>query len=361
MNEFSLTCFARELRDHLDAHPLAQPADLVKYCRQRAFGASRIYAGEQEALQALTGEYAALSPGDTAPLLEPLGPGAARLNLAGAAACGLTPDQLARACVLDSTLTRRDEVWFGQALEALEQLADQNALPPACSRDMKRFLALYRSKGCPPLRHSEVYRSAYQPHYRAFAGPLARLLPLMAAVSQRSAGLAENRRLAVALDGCSAAGKSEAAELLSQVFCAGVVHMDDFFLPPHLRTGQRRGQPGGNVHYERFSIQVAPRLPWRESFSYQRFDCASRTLGEWRQVPAVPVVFVEGAYALHPGCRGEYGLKAFFEVSPQLQQQRIMKRNGPDQWVRFREEWLPMERLYQEHFQIRRRADLIVE
>lgn len=361
MNDFSMTQFTRELQAHLDAHPLAQPADLVKYCRQRAFGASRTYTGEQEALQALAKEYAALSPDDAAPLLEPLGPGAARLNLAGAAASGLTPAQLARACVLDSSLAQRDEAWFRQALEALEQLAAQNALPPACSRNMKGFLALYRNKGCPPLRHNDVYRAAYQPHYRVFSGPLVRLLPLMAAVSQHSASLAENRRLAVAMDGCAAAGKTEAAEWLSRVFCAGVVHMDDFFLPPHLRTAQRRGQPGGNVHYERFSIQVAPRLPWREPFSYQRFDCARRSLGEWRQVPAVPVVFVEGAYALHPACRGEYGLKVFFDVSPRLQQERILKRNGPDQWVRFREEWIPMERLYQEHFQIRRQVDLIVE
>ena len=154
--------------------------------------------------------------------------------------------------------------------------------------------------------------------------------------------------------------------VLLAILVAGVrvlleVHMDDFFLPPHLRTAGRRGQPGGNVHYERFSIQVAPRLPWREPFSYQRFDCTRLTMNEWRQVPAVPVVFVEGAYALHPACRGEYGLKVFFDVSPQLQQQRIMQRNGPDQWVRFREEWIPMERLYQEHFQIRRHVDLIVE
>lgn len=47
MNEFSLDQFTRELQVHLEAHPLAQPADLVKYCRQRAFGASRTYAGEQ--------------------------------------------------------------------------------------------------------------------------------------------------------------------------------------------------------------------------------------------------------------------------------------------------------------------------
>lgn len=58
MNEFSLPQFSRELQEHLDAHPLAQPADLVKYCRQRAFDASRTYSGEQEALQALAGEYA---------------------------------------------------------------------------------------------------------------------------------------------------------------------------------------------------------------------------------------------------------------------------------------------------------------
>lgn len=38
-----------------------------------------------------------------------------------------------------------------------------------------------------------------------------------------------------------------------------------------------------------------------------------------------------------------------------------MKRSGADQWPRFRDEWIPMERLYQDHFQIRRQADLIVE
>ena len=152
----------------------------------------------------------------------------------------------------------------------------------------------------------------------------------------------------IAIDGRSASGKTSLSAVLAEMIGGEVVHMDDFFLPPHLRTAGRRGQPGGNVHYERFSIQVAPRLPWREPFSYQRFDCTRLTMNEWRQVPAVPVVFVEGAYALHPACRGEYGLKVFFDVSPQLQQQRIMQRNGPDQWVRFREEWIPMERLYQD-------------
>ena len=361
MKTFSLPQFNRELQQHLNAHPLAQPADLVKYCRQRAFGASRRYSDEQEALQALAGEYASLVPNDGAPLLEQLGPDTVRLDLAGAAARGLTPAQLARACVLDSRLSQPDREWFARSLDALEELAGRNTLPPAFCRGMREFLARYREKGCPPLRHSEVYRNAYRPHYRVFTGPLARLVPLMTAVSQHAVALPDNRRLAVALEGSCGAGKTEAAGWLAEIFDAGVVHMHDFFLPPHLRTGHRRGQSGGNIHYERFSIQVAPRLPWREPFSYQRFDCVRLTMAEWQQVPAVPVVFVEGAYSLHPACRGEYGLKVFFEVSPQSQQERIMKRSGADQWPRFRDEWIPMERLYQDHFQIRRQADLIVE
>lgn len=88
----------------------------------------------------------------------------------------------------------------------------------------------------------------------------------------------------MALEGSCGAGKTEAAGWLAEIFDAGVVHMHDFFLPPHLRTGHRRGQPGGNIHYERFSIQVAPRLPWREPFSYQRFDCVRLTMAEWQQV-----------------------------------------------------------------------------
>lgn len=126
MNEFSLPQFSRELQEHLDAHPLAQPGDLVKYCRQRVFSASRTYSGEQEALQALAGEYATLSPGDTAPLLEPLGSGVVRLNLAGTAASGLSPAQLARACVLDSSLPRREEVQFREEWIPMERLYQEH-------------------------------------------------------------------------------------------------------------------------------------------------------------------------------------------------------------------------------------------
>ena len=63
-------------------------------------------------------------------------------------------------------------------------------------------------------------------------------------------------RLAVALDGCCASGKTTLARRLARELEADVVPMDDFFLPPKLRMPDRLSQPGGNVHYERFSIQI---------------------------------------------------------------------------------------------------------
>lgn len=50
--------------------------------------------------------------------------------------------------------------------------------------------------------------------------------------------------------------------------------MDDFFLPPELRTAERLSQPGGNVHYERFSAEVADGILRGKPFEYSVFDCS---------------------------------------------------------------------------------------
>lgn len=109
--------------------------------------------------------------------------------------------------------------------------------------------------------------------------------------SERIRILLERRnRLVIALDGCCASGKTTLARRLAQQLPADVIPMDDFFLPPFLRTPARLAQPGGNVHYERFYEQViAPLLSFREKslrenepaskgwpvLSWDRFDCSS--------------------------------------------------------------------------------------
>ena len=84
----------------------------------------------------------------------------------------------------------------------------------------------------------------------------------------------------IAIDGRCAAGKTTLAARLVKELGGDVIHMDDFFLPPALRTPERRSEPGGNVHYERFLTEVLPNLRSGRPFSYRRFDCSRMTLGE---------------------------------------------------------------------------------
>ena len=65
--------------------------------------------------------------------------------------------------------------------------------------------------------------------------------------------LNKQEQIIITIDGCAASGKSTLAKELQPVYNAEVIHMDDFFLPFDLRTKERLDEPGGNIHYERFS------------------------------------------------------------------------------------------------------------
>ena len=137
--------------------------------------------------------------------------------------------------------------------------------------------------------------------------------------------------------------------------------MDDFFLPPELRTAQRFAQPGGNVHYERFALEAAPHLTVREPFSYRLFSCQRMDFEGEASIGREDVVLVEGAYALHPACCGSYDLSAFFDISPARQEARIRARNGDALWQRFRDQWIPLEHAYAKAFSPAQRVQFLVE
>ena len=72
--------------------------------------------------------------------------------------------------------------------------------------------------------------------------------------------LKEKGRISIAIDGDCCSGKTTLAEKLSKKYGCDVVHTDDFFLPFSLRTKERYAEPGGNIHYERFILEVLPHL-----------------------------------------------------------------------------------------------------
>ena len=91
------------------------------------------------------------------------------------------------------------------------------------------------------------------------------------------------------ISGKGGVGKTTLAAALCEAFGGACVHMDDFFLPPELRTAERLAAPGGNVHAERFLAEAAPRLG-KGAFSYRRFDCSRMAPAETVRVRYHPLI-----------------------------------------------------------------------
>lgn len=167
-------------------------------------------------------------------------------------------------------------------------------------------------------------------------------------------------RAVIAIDGMAAAGKSTMAKELAENFKGQVIYMDHFFLPAELRTEERLEEAGGNVHYERFATEVAEALNEGTPVDYGIFDCSEMKITHSCHIENKGLIIVEGAYSLRPEFRPLYDLKVFMEVSPQLQMERILKRNGPMKAKVFEEKWIPLEKRYFKELKVRDAADILL-
>ncbi len=164
----------------------------------------------------------------------------------------------------------------------------------------------------------------------------------------------------IAIDGRCAAGKTTFAKALARVTGAGLIHMDDFFLPGELKTDARLKEPGGNIHYERFIAEVLPGLRNVAGFEYTRYDCEKMELGAIRRVPAGLLRIVEGAYSCHPKFGNYMDLKIFCDVKQLEQRIRIKQRDGENSLPIFLDKWIPREERYFAANKTKDRADIIL-
>ncbi len=161
----------------------------------------------------------------------------------------------------------------------------------------------------------------------------------------------------IAIDGCCASGKTTLAAELAERFDLQIIHMDDFFLLPEMRTAERLSQPGGNVHYERFTNEVAAGIKSGREFRYRIFSCKKGAFdGEAAVNPQKPII-VEGAYTLHPEIPDIFDFKIFIEADLKTRLERIENRNGKDGLEIFKNKWIPLEDRYFEAFDIRNKCD----
>lgn len=153
-----------------------------------------------------------------------------------------------------------------------------------------------------------------------------------------------NKPLLVAIDGCCGSGKSTCAKALQQYFGATVIHCDHFFLPTEMRTDERLGEIGGNIHYELLA-KVLSNVCCGKAFVYQTYDCSAGSYVDRNYQPA-SVVVVEGSYALHPTLRNFYDVKVLLTVDSKTQYDRLLNREGANGIGNFVNKWIPLENRY---------------
>lgn len=337
--------------------PALQPQDAVKLLYQHCLGCGHLLPSEAEATAQVEQEILQTSAECSTAAFQPIGNGLCRVNLHAPEVRALPALWIAR--MMAQTALRfpvHTPHRLQESLRWLRSLTQKDKLPFSV-KDLDAYLTAYAAQGYPPVSHSPIYRDAHRPAYRVVESLYGHALPLLTALQNPQTTTAP---VVLVLDGDAAAGKTTLAQHLQPLMNAQVIHMDDFFLPPQLRTPERLQTPGGNVHYERFSDEVIPHLWKGNPFSYQRYDCQT---GAWhtQSVPPAPVLLVEGSYSLHPSLLPIYqrhgALTSFLAVNPHEQQRRLLNRN-PNLLSRFETEWIPLEKSYHQAYDIQRKADI---
>ncbi|MBR2902103.1 MAG: (d)CMP kinase [Clostridia bacterium] len=346
-----IKCLAEQLRIHRHS----QPRDVVKMCYQAAFGAEHLLGDLDAAREYFYREYHSVEP-VSGHIFEPISPYTCRVNMGAWRAAGLDPSWLFNMFVSSIGPQSPGDETFLQYLTQAEELIGSGTTGMDLE-EYKLFIQEYLQNGISPVHHSDTYRQGEKPAYRLADCRFMTLLPVLEKISYLPN---REKTTVIAIDGPAASGKSTLGRMLQQILGAGVVHMDDFFLPGELRTEERLSEAGGNIHYERFVEQVLPYVSDPKEFSYQVFDCSAMAMGEMRTVSQSGYRIVEGSYSHHPRFGNFADLRIFIEIDAELQKQRIINRNGEALWKMFHKAWIPLENKYFENFAIKLAADLVV-
>lgn len=357
----------RLLNGLLRQRPQAQPRDFYKLLYQREFGCGHL-APTPESAERLLREELAQKPAERADgspkaqppgSVEPIGNGLCRIYLDGAwseEAVRL----LTRIFLATANTHIGDAARFHAALDALCRWASGAMDAPDAAALCETVEAL-RAEGCPAVHHSAAYRAAYAPHYRVARRCYVDAWPALLLAQRVKEQAAPGTPALLAVDGRCGSGKSTLARLLSEVFGCPIFRLDDFFLPPALRTGERLSHPGENVHHERFLREVLEPFKAGQLVRFCPFDCSVGAMGEAVEAAPAPFAVVEGSYALHPALRAHYAASVFVTCAPEIQRARILAREGADALAVFARKWIPLEEAYFRAYNIPALADLTLD
>ena len=339
---------------HYKKFPRLQSADIFKFLFQSVFGCEHLVTDEGTALQYIKNEFAEMSEA-AEPFTDALDGNYSRVYLSWINA-GLSPETLTKLFCLSAKKEPDGKALLSQKIEIARELI-LNGEISLDKAEFEKELAEWQGRGCPAIHHSEVFRSTYKPSYRVIDNKYSDFIRLFAEIDK----LLPKGNVILAIEGGSASGKSTLSEVLASVYDCNIFHADDFFLRPEQRTPERFCEIGGNFDRERFYDEIICSLVKNETVNYRPFDCSLQALDDTVSVPPKKLTVVEGVYSMHPDFGKYCNLSAFLDISPDFQKKRIEKRNSPALAKRFFSEWIPLENIYFEKTEIKKRADIVID
>jgi len=340
--------------DNYKEYPKSEIQDIFKLLYQNEFGCGHLIADDKSSFERLKCEWDSSPVGNYGKLFEPIGNGFSRMNIEAAKSFKI-PIEIYHEMFLHSAEKKTGTIeGFLSKAEAVKELCIEGELP-FLALDVDEFLRKWEKDGYTLFSHSDSYKNAYHPAYRVVFSWYDGLIPLLIKIYEM-----KDTGAVIAIDGRCGSGKTTLAKRLSEMFATSVIHMDDFFLPQELRTAQRLDEPGGNIHYERFCDEVINSIKNKEPIQYKVFDCSIMDYNNTAKIEKTPIIIIEGAYSMHPLFESVYDIKVFCDVDMDTQKDRIIKRNGAEGYIKFRDRWIPMEEKYFSYLFIKEKCDYIV-
>ena len=179
-------------------------------------------------------------------------------------------------------------------------------------------------------------------------------------ISLLAAALAQQptKPLVLALDGRCGSGKTTLANTLARQFPASItLHTDDFYLPPAQRIRGWEKTPCANMDLARLRDEALRPAYAGQPVAYRAYSCRQGAYLPPAQLPAQPLVILEGSYSHHPLLRPYETLRVFVTCE---QTRRLQAREGA-RYADFAARWVPLEEGYFAQYGIAESADFVVD
>ena len=167
--------------------------------------------------------------------------------------------------------------------------------------------------------------------------------------------------LVLALDGRCGSGKTNLAEALTRQFPDSVIlHTDDFYLPAAQRAPGWEQTPCANMDLARLRDEALRPAYAGQPVPYRAYSCREGAYQPAKELPAQPLVILEGSYSHHPLLTCYETLRVFITCSKEEQARRLQEREG-EHYADFAARWVPLEEEYFAQYRIEETADFVID